>query len=92
MPIKSGKLVKESIGNDRTVNGSDYVSPILEYNRSIFNDINLCPELYLLCFHNVSWEHRMKSGLTLREELTANLKLGIEQGDKKYPALEINSS
>ncbi len=24
----------------------------------------------------------MKSGLTLREELTANLKLGIEQADK----------
>ncbi|MEY8685641.1 hypothetical protein AB9N12_05700 [Bacteroides sp. AN502(2024)] len=31
-------------------------------NRLIFNDINLCPELYLLCFHNVLWEHRMKSG------------------------------
>ena len=71
MPIKSG-----------TVNGSDYVSQYWRPNRSIFNDINLCPELYLLCFHNVSWEHRMKSGLTLREELTANLKLGIEQADK----------
>ena len=40
---KEWKISKESIGNDRTVNGSDYVSPILEYNRSIFNDINLCP-------------------------------------------------
>ena len=79
---KEWKISKESIGNDRTVNGSDYVSQYWRPNRSIFNDINLCPELYLLCFHNVSWEHRMKSGLTLREELTANLKLGIEQADK----------
>ena len=79
---KEWKISKESIGNDRTVNGSDYVSQYCRPNRSIFNDINLCPELYLLCFHNVSWEHRMKSGLTLREELTANLKLGIEQADR----------
>ena len=69
-------------GNDRTITGSDYVSQYFEPNRSLFNDINQCPELYLLCFHRTPWNHKMKSGLTLREELIANLKQGIEQVDR----------
>jgi alpha-glucuronidase len=79
---KEWKINKESIGNNRTTGGSDYVSQYLEPNRSKFNDINQCPELYLLCFHNVPWNHGMKSGLTLREELAANLKLGMAQTDR----------
>ena len=79
---KEWKIDNESIGNDRTITGSDYVSQYFEPNRSLFNDINQCPELYLLCFHRTPWNHKMKSGLTLREELIANLKQGIEQVDR----------
>lgn len=79
---KEWKISKESIGNNRTVSGSEYVSQYSEPNSSMFNDINRCPELYLLCFHDVPWNHRMKAGHTLREELVANLTSGMEQADQ----------
>lgn len=79
---KEWKIDQSSIGNDRTSSGSDYVSQYLEPNRSIFNDVNRCPELYLLCFHKIPWTHPMKSGLTLREELSNNLKAGMEIVDR----------
>lgn len=85
---KEWNIDKGSIGNNRTTGGSDYVSQYFEPNRSIFNDINQCPELYLLCFHNAPWGHKMKSGLTLREELTANLELGMKQADRNIQLWE----
>lgn len=78
---KEWKISSTGIGSNRTTTGSDYVSQYFEPNRSMFNDINQCPELYLLCFHHAPWNHIMKSGLTLREELTRNLKLSIQQAD-----------
>lgn len=79
---KEWEIDKEGIGNDRTATGSDYVSQYFEPNRSLFNDMERCPELYLFCFHKVPWSHRMESGLTLREELMEDLKLGMKQADK----------
>lgn len=79
---KEWKISKESIGNNRTADGSDYVSQYPEPTSSMFNDINRCPELYLLCFHDVPWNHRMKAGHTLREELVANLTSGMKQADR----------
>lgn len=79
---KEWKIDKEGIGSDRTTSGSDYVSQYPEPFRSLFDDIDRCPESYLLCFHRVPWTHRMKSGLTLREEFAAGLKAGMEQADR----------
>ena len=72
---------KESIGTDRTTKGTNYVSQYFEHNKEIFNSLSQCPELYLLCFHNVPWSHKMKSGKSLREEFKSNLRRGIEQVD-----------
>ena len=66
------------------MNGTSFIIAIHWVKR--METLEMCiRDRYLLCFHNVSWEHRMKSGLTLREELTANLKLGIEQADRNIP-------
>jgi alpha-glucuronidase len=69
----------DSIGNDRTPSGSDYVSQYPDPLRSQFANPRTCPERYLLCFHKLPWSHRMPSGLTLRQEMTAHLKRGVEQ-------------
>ena len=76
---KEWHVSKESIGTDRTTKGTNYVSQYFEHNKQIFNSLSQCPELYLLCFHNVPWSHKMKSGKSLREEFKSNLKRGIEQ-------------
>lgn len=65
---KEWKVDGTGIGSDRTTAGTDYVSQYLEPNRSVFNDIDRCPEYLLLTFHFAPWEHVMKSGMTLHEE------------------------
>lgn len=85
---KEWKINVKGIGSDRTKSGSDYVSQYFEPNRSLFNNIKTCPELYLLCFHFVPWEHKMKSGYTLQEEMLSNLKKGILQVTKNIQLWE----
>ncbi|WP_201300945.1 alpha-glucuronidase family glycosyl hydrolase [Sunxiuqinia indica] len=69
---------KEGIGYDRTKSGSNaaeqYHSPLSE----VFNDIDRTPEMYLLWFHHVDWNHQMKSGRTLWGELVHKYYEGVE--------------
>ena len=67
----------QAIGNDRTTNGSDFVSQYFEPNKSMYNNIESCPENVLLFFHQVDWNHKMKSGKTLKEEVFGGLNSNI---------------
>ncbi len=66
------------IGSERAVNGTNavnqYHSPVSE----IFNSLEKCPEKYLLWFHHVPWNYKMKSGKTLWEELCNHYYSGID--------------
>jgi len=57
------------IGFDRTSRGSDAVGQYFPPVGSLFENIDTCAEKYLLWFHHVPWDHRMKSGETLWTEL-----------------------
>jgi alpha-glucuronidase len=46
---------------------------------SQLNKIETCPEIYLLWFHHVSWNHVMKNGRTLWQELCYRYKEGVNQ-------------
>lgn len=66
------------IGFDRTATGSNAVS---QYHRPVaqkFGELASCPEEYLLWFHHLSWDYRMKSGRTLWEELCHRYYAGVE--------------
>jgi alpha-glucuronidase len=43
-----------------------------------FEDSNTCDEKYLLWFHHVSWDHKMKSGRNLWEELCYKYYAGVD--------------
>lgn len=75
---KSWKVTTKAIGNERTSHGSDYVSQYFKPNRTMFDKIETCPEEMLLFFHLVDWNHKMKSGKTLREEFFEGLRSNIE--------------
>lgn len=77
---KSWEVTPKAIGNDRTSHGSDYVSQYFGPNRAMFDNIETCPEEMLLFFHLVDWNHQMKSGKPLREELFEGLRSNIELG------------
>jgi Alpha-glucuronidase len=70
---------EKGIGFDRTTNGSDAV---LQYHPPLkdhFNDIGTCPENLLLWFHHVPWNHTMKNGRTLWNELCYRYDTGVQQ-------------
>lgn len=57
------------IGFDRTSKGSGALDQYLPEVQKQYGVPETCPEEYLLWFHHVSWDHKMKSGRTLWEEL-----------------------
>jgi alpha-glucuronidase len=57
------------IGFDRTKTGSNAIGQYKDEVQQLYGPIEKCPEEYLLWFHHVSWDHKLKSGRTLWEEL-----------------------
>jgi alpha-glucuronidase len=66
------------IGFDRTATGSNALSQYHPQVRAQFENVQTCPEEYLLWFHHVPWNHRMKSGNSLWEELVAHYYIGVD--------------
>ena len=79
LPSYYHKADKEGIGFDRSSKGSDAVSQYPDSLRQIYNDEATCPEIYLLWFHHVPWQHQMKSGRTLWGELCHAYDRGVRQ-------------
>ena len=78
-PVYYHKADKEGIGFDRTHTGSDATSQYREPYCSLYDDLNTCPERYLLWFHHVPWTYRVKSGNTLWEELQVRYARGVKE-------------
>ncbi len=76
--IRYIKASKDGIGVDRTSNGTKYVEQYFPNNRDMFNNIDTCPEVYLMWYHHVKWDHRLKSGRTMWEELNYKYNDGVE--------------
>ncbi len=69
----------DGIGFDRTTKGSDAVSQYHEPLASQFNNVATCPEKYLLWFHHLPWDYKMKNGRTLWDDLCYHYEEGVNQ-------------
>jgi alpha-glucuronidase len=78
-PVYYHRADAEGIGFDRSSTGSDAVSQYFPPVASRFNNLETCPEEYLLWFHHVSWDHKMKSGRTLWDELCYRYQKGVDE-------------
>ncbi|MEP6845030.1 MAG: alpha-glucuronidase family glycosyl hydrolase [Panacibacter sp.] len=67
-----------AIGFDRTTNGSNALAQYMPEVHKLFEDLNTCPEEYLLWFHHVAWNYHMKSGRTLWDELCYKYYAGTD--------------
>ena len=76
-PVYYHKADAKGIGFDRSSKGSDAVSQYPEPYRSQYDNIETCPEEYLLWFHHVAWDYKMKSGSTLWQELCMKYNMGV---------------
>ncbi|MEO6231688.1 MAG: alpha-glucuronidase family glycosyl hydrolase [Ferruginibacter sp.] len=76
-PVYYHKADTAGIGFDRTVTGSNALSQYQPMAAKIWADSATCDERFLLWFHHVSWNHPMKSGRTLWEELCYKYYTGV---------------
>lgn len=76
-PVYYHKADAQGVGFDRSSKGTDAVGQYPEPYRSLYDSIETCPEEYLLWFHHVAWDYKMKSGSTLWQELCMKYNMGV---------------
>ena len=82
-PVYYHKADSLGVGFDRTVaTGSGATAQYREELARLYEDINTCPEEYLLWFHHVPWDYRMKNGHTLWENLQQKYADGVSFVEK----------
>jgi alpha-glucuronidase len=77
-PVYYHRADARGIGFDRTGAGSHAVSQYRPKARARFEDLNTCPEKYLLWFHHLPWDYRVRAGRTLWDELALHYERGVD--------------
>ncbi|HYG46999.1 MAG TPA: alpha-glucuronidase family glycosyl hydrolase [Allosphingosinicella sp.] len=68
---------RNGIGFDRTVAGSNAVAQYAPPVAARFSSLETVPDDYLLWFHHVPWDRRLRSGRTLWDELVMRYSRGV---------------
>ena len=68
----------QGIGFDRTATGSNSVSQYYPEVRARFSNLNTCPGKFLLWFHHVPWNYRLRSGRNLWDEMALHYQRGVD--------------
>ena len=77
-PVYYHRADHQGIGFDRSRSGSDAVDQYAPLLAAQFNDVKQTPEQFLLYFHHVPWDYRMRSGNTLWYELVVHYTRGAD--------------
>ena len=67
------------VGFNRSKTGSNAVSQYNEPLASLLNDPNTCPDGFLLWFHHLPWNFKMKSGRILWDEMCYKYDEGVQE-------------
>ena len=78
-PTYYSRADKNGVGFDRTKTGSDALSQYAPPIAKQYGDLATTPDEYLLWFHHVPWDYKMKSGRTLWDELVYRYTLGVRK-------------
>jgi alpha-glucuronidase len=77
-PVYFHRADERGVGFDRTETGSNTLSQYRPPVSDRFNDLATCPETFLLWFHHVPWDYRMRSGRILWDELALHYQRGVD--------------
>ena len=77
-PVYFHRADSIGIGFDRTSAGSNALGQYVKEVQNRFQDMKTCPEEYLLWFHHVPWNFKLKSGRNLWEELCYKYYSGVD--------------
>lgn len=78
-PVYYHKASKEGIGFDRTPTGSNATEQYAPEVAATFNNPKTCPEEYLLWFHHLPWDYKLKSGHSLWDGIALKYQEGVNQ-------------
>lgn len=78
MPPYYHRADSAGLGFNRSSSGSNAVAQYPAQLAKKFDNINTCPEEFILWFHHVPWDFKMKSGATLWQELCNRYQSGVE--------------
>lgn len=78
-PVYYHKADSVGIGFNRSSTGTNAVSQYRAPFNTMYDNIETCPEEYLLWFHHADWTHKMKSGHTLWEEMQQHYNHGVAE-------------
>jgi len=78
-PTYYHKADENGIGFDRTPSGSNATAQYAQEISSMMNNLESCPEKYLLWFHHLPWDYRLKDGQTLWDGLALHYQKGVDQ-------------
>ena len=67
------------LGANRGITGSNALETYAPELRALWGNLDTCPENLLLWFHHVPWDHKMKSGRTLWDELCLRYQQGVDE-------------
>lgn len=77
-PVYYHNASKDGIGFDRTQkSGSGATAQYRQPYAQLYENINTCPEQYLLWFHHLPWDYRMNNGMTLWENICKRYDEGV---------------
>ena len=79
LPSYYHQVDKEGLGFDRSRTGSDAVSQYPDSLARVFDSLEQCPEEYLLWFHHVNWNQKLRSGRSLWDELCYKYQKGVDE-------------
>ena len=85
-PVYYHKADTNGIGFDRTASGSNATAQYYPPVEKFFSSLSTCPDEFLLWFHHLPWNYKMRSGKTLWEEICLHYYAGVE-GVHKMQAL-----
>jgi alpha-glucuronidase len=77
-PVYYHRADEKGLGFDRTATGSNTLSQYQPPVRDHFANLTTCPEAFLLWFHHVPWDYRMRSGRILWDELALHYQRGVD--------------
>ncbi|HYW72299.1 MAG TPA: alpha-glucuronidase, partial [Pyrinomonadaceae bacterium] len=90
-PVYFHRADTGGVGFDRTATGSNTMSQYHDAVRRRFENLATCPEKFLLWFHHVAWDYRLRSGRTLWDELGLHYERGVDwvrQARKSWDSLK----
>ena len=72
------RATEDGVGFDRTATGSNALALHAPEFAKFYGHLATCPDEFLLWFHHLPWDHTMRSGRTLWDEIALHYQRGVD--------------